>query len=1400
MAEEEIIETPSSDVEDVILDDYLDEAQKEQETSQATQELVSTIEVPERTGKPTPVSDVLFGPKGVELAGDSFLTGGKTARRIAERVQGVPEDKLTPLGDIDPINGFVAGIVDMSIKVPYGVVSLTAEIADALGEEGIPVDQGKVAALEKYFSDTVLGKIVQGSEDVIKDSAVGKLTSALGQLYAFGRVGASYGVKAAVKAKQIYNKWSTAAKLNKVARANPKAVKASLKAKDLNKLSGKANFTAVTLGGATGSALVADVEKIGTWGDWLGGPSALDNDQKATSQDDALRRLYNRFKFGAEGAVVSVPIVYGLNRVAKAITEQGKLLKYSDDEFDQWVAKWAQEPFLPEGNKNRFLFEGMKRVEGEMSAGQVTAKDIIVDIDQTLYRIAKESGISSRNPAFKRLIGRLDELLTSSDDVIQGNKIVFKGFNNKKLNEFQEFIKEIGLSSKNADDLVAEMFKARNQFNVFKNVFLKEAKGNLNMANKDFMRIMSERMNSIFTSEYKIFTDKSSLPFLNYKPTESAINEVKGVFQRYAKQNNITLDSESLDSLIDDIIKNVRFNTFTKTPEFPLTKLSVLDDSAAQYINIADSIKGLKFKPTTLIQSEKDLRAFQRFFGQKRDLRNTIINTMSDLSSLVAKNRFYESMLKESKKLIAKGEPAIVYPTRLQALNGLKNQRIIADKNGLKLDSPLGQASYTNPLDGTFTSEGFKDALNFTEKFMTDGLAKNILYQHLFLIPKGLTQISKTILGPFTHTRNFITAAQFSLGSGNLYKNPVTILKNFKQAFNTIQPQLLYRNTPKDQALYKFLLEEQLVSSSATYRDISGLLDDIGKGGDVYMRIFGKLGKAMKKTYEVAGDLYVAEDDFFKLFNFLSEFDNYKNAYAKALKNGKIKVMPDDLSIMREAANIAKNTVPNYNYVGPFGQNVRRLPIGNFVSFPIEVTRTSTNILTQGLKEVKSPIFKEIGYRRLAGFGTAVVTAPAVITGMLKGMYGVTTATYSAIRELILPDYAEDSTIGVTKDKDGNLQYIDISSFLVYDTVQNPIVSIIAGAERENLFAPNEPLSVGVGKALQNAVGRFLRPYVDESIYFNVLNNLYFRNGVTNEGYRLWNEDAPGIEKVEKAIEYAILEVAPGSAKQFKRLYDASTGQPGKYGDKYEIEDELAGFYGLRAVPVKPLKSLNRKINKFKRSLRNTQGLFVGATQRGGSVEPNTIIERFIVANAQRYKAYNEMQRKIKAAQILETPEDDLFNLFERRQEKKNFNSIMDNEFRPMNLTKGVKEGFKRVEENIRENFDDVNIPAGLPDYVEDILYDLRDAMDGIPLGDNFYKYIDLNDWIIKEQSSLPGASSEQQVTMVPPLDPQPQPNAQIVTPPAPSMAALNQGLTPTESALLSPDEQQMRLRQRGLS
>jgi hypothetical protein len=43
-------------------------------------------------------------------------------------------------------------------------------------------------------------------------------------------------------------------------------------------------------------------------------------------------------------------------------------------------------------------------------------------------------------------------------------------------------------------------------------------------------------------------------------------------------------------------------------------------------------------------------------------------------------------------------------------------------------------------------------------------------------------------------------------------------------------------------------------------------------------------------------------------------------------------------------------------------------------------------------------------------------------------------------------------------------------------------------------------------------------------------------------------------------------------------------------------------------------------------------------------------------------------------------------------------------------------------------------------------------------------------------------------------------PNASILTPPIQQFAGLQNGLTPTENALLSQSEKQMRLKQRGLA
>jgi hypothetical protein len=453
-----------------------------------------------------------------------------------------------------------------------------------------------------------------------------------------------------------------------------------------------------------------------------------------------------------------------------------------------------------------------------------------------------------------------------------------------------------------------------------------------------------------------------------------------------------------------------------------------------------------------------------------------------------------------------------------------------------------------------------------------------------------MTQISKTILSPFTHTRNFLGSSIFTLGTGNAFKDPRKLVANFKQSFNTIQPQLLSRNAPKDQALYRFLLEENVVSSSATARDLAGVLDDIGKGGDVYMRLFGKFGNGMKKLYEKAGDLYVGEDDIWKVFNFLGEFDTYKNAYTNAAKSGLIKSVPNDLQIAKEAAKIVRDTVPNYAYVGDFIQAVRRTPFGNFIAWPVSVVRAGANTIELSLKEIANPILRSQGYKRLAAFGTTTAVVVPTLSEIVRNLYGITKDQVAAAR-VFVPEFSKESILFVYRDDKGELKYIDGSGAFVYDTLTNPITSVLAGIDEKRVFDPNSSTIKGLYAGLAKGISRFASTFVEPSIYYAVMLDLLVRNGETKDGNRIWNPEAPLGEKLSKAAAHAVEATAPFSFQQFKRLGQAALDVPGARGEKYEVSDEIAGFYGLRGVKLNPIEKMDFKINDFKKDVRETRAL-----------------------------------------------------------------------------------------------------------------------------------------------------------------------------------------------------------------
>ena len=732
----------------------------------------------------------IFGPD-IELQGDFGIPAQRVVERLYRKATG---KEVEPVDNFSTTESMVAGLIDGNIKLVKFPVNIASEVIDFARGSGISPDKSAVAKVEKYFNDSIIGKIGTEAEEIAFQDAAGKLTSAAVQIFGLAKptqMLTDWGFKTA-------NRYFQAAKVGQVATTSKNLERATKEALRLNQLSGKQKFASFMIGGGLGMAAVADPEEFGTLSELLKGTRfegtlgvlGLNRERKTDPQEEAGRRLSNRVKLGIEQGLITWPILFVGGKVGKILQKQSRDVYSSNEDLDKWIEKYFISPLRARGVKPEELFEEIQRVKGKISAGQVASIDIIKDIDATLLKIVKEAGINKGTPLLKRLIGRMDELLVTGSDIVKGKEFLFKGFDPKKLSEFKKFAStELGLVDDQIKRLVAELAKARNTFNTYKNTFF--AGGNINVAANEFARIMSERMQNMWTSEYRIFEDNFKIfPWLKYKPIQSYLDEAKQILGRYASQNGVRLTDQQLEEQLQTILKEVRRDPITGAPEFPLYNQIILAEDGIQYVNMSKSFEGGRFKPGEFFKKESDVRAFQRLFGQKRDLRNTIASTMSDLATLTAKDVFYNNILKLNNDLIKQGRPGIFYSNPTAARSGLRNtiggEDIITTKGGLNIKSPIGEEFYTNPLNGTYTSKPYTDALNFSEKILFDELARNTWYQHLVLIPKGLTQISKTVLGPFTHTRNFITQGQFVLSNGNLFKDPRKIVDNFKRAFKTI--------------------------------------------------------------------------------------------------------------------------------------------------------------------------------------------------------------------------------------------------------------------------------------------------------------------------------------------------------------------------------------------------------------------------------------------------------------------------------------------------------------------------------------------------------------------------------------------------------------------------------------
>ena len=614
----------------------------------------------------------------------------------------------------------------------------------------------------------------------------------------------------------------------------------------------------------------------------------------------------------------------------------------------------------------------------------------------------------------------------------------------------------------------------------------------------------------------------------------------------------------------------------------------------------------------------------------------------------------------------------------------------------------LEDVASINPLTGKYTLIGNAEALYNVNKNIIgpkSGFAGR-LYSNLILYPKATSQMAKTILSPFTHMRNFLSAGAFATANGLI----PFIGPGEGAARKALRALQLGPRSKEGNEIYQELLRRGVVNSQVQLADLQALLKDVNFGSYLgSIKAFDKLAKGLSRVKRFAQDAYTAEDDFWKIFSYFKEQDRLFAAYKKAgiaqgdefidITGKTVKF--NDETVKAEAANIIRNNIPNYAYVSDFVKGLRQYPVGNFVSFPAEIMRTGTNIVQRGLDEIFYKVtlpngdvvrpLQTIGLTRLLGMGVTTSVVPYAAVSAGQALYDVSRDELEAIRRYV-PKWSKNSTLIPLKGEDGKFKYVDFSHMNAYDTLTRPIQTVInrVQAGEQDKDGIMDDFILGLFESTKELGA----PFITESIWTEALADLYMRGGETRDGFRVYNEEDSLGNQVYNSLAHLIKAQAPLNYQQLKRIGlslkpDDDPERFSKGGKEYEFGNELAGIIGARAVEIDPANSIKYKVADYARGTRNSKALFTRTMLKGGPVTPEEIFDAYINANRALYKVQKTMSNDIKAAQILGLGEEQLYTEVAERIGAPNFSYLSEGLFRPMKISDGSLVGFQEIADQL---------------------------------------------------------------------------------------------------------------------
>jgi hypothetical protein len=1281
------------------------------------------------------------------------------ATRNYNQLSEIPLQAAEENNEIGTIQSVLAGIGSGLYKIPEGFFSLGATLMD------LGAGTNKAAEVEKYFAE------INPFDEIADATAAGRLTELITNIAIPGGVGFKIAgglAKTALAAQK-------SGKYLKVTGDTGKHISKGIQNK-LQKIKGpqlttkgKAiQFGAGAIGGGVAEGIfVGDVEEAGTFGDLIGGPTELDRDLEGTDYDPR-RELFNRLKFGIEGAAFT-GLLGGAGVGIRKLRDTTNAGRAVDGKFNRWLDKWISQPFRARGKQTKEAFEQQRKLIGAEASDMNVTETIVRELDGQISKLfpyfRRVIGDKTVDAKRKELLKQMNEVLLSSEKSVTKldpiittttgpggeliEKIKFGKMNTEAMERFTEQLRKLGAKADDINNIKLNLGVMRQGWG---DLFTSMGKRLDADGAKEFRNVFGDKVRTWLDSSYEVFKNRKSKLGELYTPTKEVMEVAKNSFKQLYRKN---VGKELSDAAAQqEVLKvynsaaleqgfklNSKSDPYFKVPDFFLGK-SAADDA----LNVTDT----RLAELTGAQRE----VIEKLFGKGNDAFQTILNGTNKLSGIVRRNEYFDNLLNTSNNLRAAGKIPTFANSRDEAaklfggIEGVDWKAITPVKKtaqGVKgveiLDPNLDYKQTLKALKGeikpTFRKKGAKTGEVDMElpihnplqtKYALTGTVDNIvkpideiasgkaltsqLYQNLILYPKATSQMAKTILSPFTHARNFISAGAFAMANGIIpFSDPAAV----RQAWNALQ--VAAPGTRRTNDFYQKLLRLGVVNSQVQLGDLQNLLKDVNFGG-----IAGKLGsadnlasyglnrllKGLSKVKKFSEDAYTAEDDFWKIFSWLGESKRLKNAYrAAGLQlgqeftdmSGNIVRLTDDL-IEEQAADIIKNNIPNYAYVSEFVKGLRKWPIGNFVSFPAEIMRTSTNIVSRALDEIFYTTtingktvrpFRNIGLKRLGGMAFTTAAVPYGTVAGMSALYDVTAEERAAMRRFVA-DWSKNSTLVPIRDKEtGKLRYVDFSHSNAYDTISRPIQTIMnkiqAGEQDKNGMMDDFILG------LIESTKELGSPFISESIWTEALQDvapLLGRSGRTREGYRVWSDQDQLGTKLTKAMAHLVQSQAPLNWKQLQRIGLSmkpvnDRGRLDDRGRQYELGNELMGIAGFRAVEIEPEKSMVYKTAEYLKGSRESKALFSTVALRGGEVNPKDLVDAYINANRALFNNQKQLAKDVEAAEILKGDTREIGKYVSGKIGRRNYGAIQRQLYVPYVPSKNVFIKSRQITNEIQE-------------------------------------------------------------------------------------------------------------------